>query len=252
MNTTTHLKEDRMSTEQHGGDDSATSALRHKRRLKVINWIRAGRVIRGILLEVRDHKGTGEGAVLLDCEDERVLVRIGVPYPIAYEMFVGVPGALPEGMAYLLELRGTQGFGLTPVPVGVATMDAQPSTCTDRFWITARAPGSAVSRDAGKWLVFVSRARVDAWWERIRRAVRAGELGPSAKVSTCRPTPNAKGGTDHVICVYVRNAHDELEVDRVRDALRSLGVDWPIPFKTDDQTRSGRYAGRGLPKLLRK
>lgn len=104
---------------------------------------------------------------------------------------------------------------------------------------------------AGKWLVFVLPGEVDALWTSIASAVQAGHLGPAAKVSTRLRDPAFAHQREHVICVYTEDARDEADVRRVRDALRRIGITESIPYKTDDQTLAGLYAGSGLPRLRR-
>ena len=59
----------------------------------------------------------------------------------------------------------------------------------------------------GKWMLFPSTEKVDAAWSAIARAVVAGELDISAKVS---PMPDESG--KHLICVYCRDFTDRRKV----------------------------------------
>lgn len=70
-----------------------------------------------------------------------------------------------------------------------------------------------------------------------------------AKVSTARPNPNAKNPNEHVICVYTYDYRDRGDVDRIRAALRDLGITWKIPYKTDAATRAGQYQVRGHTRI---
>jgi len=45
--------------------------------------------------------------------------------------------------------------------------------------------------------------------------------------------------------VYTYNFEDEEDVMRVREELRRLGFTSKIPYKTDEETRSGRYQVKG-------
>jgi Bles03-like protein len=111
----------------------------------------------------------------------------------------------------------------------------RPSTFTGDHYLHAAGPppeGGMVRRP-GKWLVFVSRSRIDALWTNVRRAVEAGRLGHAAKVSTALPDPMSPDPKKHVICVYTGNEDDPTDVRRVRDALRQLGINWKIPYKSD-------------------
>lgn len=124
----------------------------------------------------------------------------------------------------------------------------QPSTETDVFWLTKRRDGGdypEIGPKGGKWLVFVGRAEVDEWWEKISAAVDGGLLGRLAKVSTARPNPNSPDPSKHVICVYSYDYTDRADVARIRGALRDLGVTEQIGYKTNLATKSGQYKVRG-------
>jgi hypothetical protein len=126
--------------------------------------------------------------------------------------------------------------------------DALPSHESAAPWVYVEAPPAVLAsrtERSGKWMVFVERSEVDAWWERIARDVRAGTLGPSAKVSTCAPRPEVEDPIRHSLIVYTADHDDERDVMRVREGLRRLGVTWPIAYKTDDATRAGLYRRRG-------
>ena len=101
----------------------------------------------------------------------------------------------------------------------------------------------------GKWLVFVPRDRVDGVWASVKRAVESGELGAEAKVSTAKPNPNANDPSTHVLCVYTYDVEDRIDVMRVREALRALGLTWKIPYKTDMATGAGLYAKDGHKRI---
>ncbi len=127
-----------------------------------------------------------------------------------------------------------------------------PSEVTDRYWLhAARAEGEyppPTSRN-GKWLVFVGRDNVDDVWSKIAQAVKKGALGSSAKVSTAKPNANAKDPSTHVICVYTYDSDDLADVKRVRQALRDLGIERPIGYKTDAATHEQRYQVRGDTRI---
>jgi hypothetical protein len=118
----------------------------------------------------------------------------------------------------------------------------QPSRFTGDHYLHATAPkaGEYKTPRPGKWLIFVSRSRVDALWETIRRAVEKGRLGHAAKVSTALPEPNARDPKKHVIAVYTGDESDAVDVRRVRDVLRGLGVTWRIPYKSDAAALAGQ------------
>jgi hypothetical protein len=129
-------------------------------------------------------------------------------------------------------------------PTAAATgADERPSRFTGDYYLhaTGPQPSDGLVRRPGKWLIFVSRSRIDALWETIRRAVKAGRLGHAAKVSTALPDPLSPDPKKHVICVYTADENDPTDVRRVRDALRQLGITWKIPYKSDAATRAGQY-----------
>lgn len=98
---------------------------------------------------------------------------------------------------------------------------------------------------SGKWMVFWKPDEIDEGWERIREAVRTGQLGYEAKVAT-KPLPSKRdGGLYHVVCVYTYDSEDVDDVRRVRAELRRLGVTRKIGYKEDEETRQGHYSGNG-------
>ncbi|KAG5334224.1 UPF0696 protein C11orf68 [Termitomyces sp. J132] len=91
---------------------------------------------------------------------------------------------------------------------------------------------------SGKWLIYAEPHKIDDLWSRIVTAVIANApagVGARAKVSPARP------GEPHVVCVYVEDYSNAAEVDRVREALRRVGVRWKIGFKPDIYTHLGIY-----------
>jgi hypothetical protein len=127
---------------------------------------------------------------------------------------------------------------------------AQPSTHTRDYWlwVDRKPEAGAYPEDTervGKWMVFVPVARVDEWWARIKAAAESGQLGQGAKVATARPNPNAISAAERVIIVYTYDGLDKDDVMRVREALRALGVTWPISYKLDSATLAGQYARTG-------
>ena len=135
---------------------------------------------------------------------------------------------------------------LVAAPVGG---DDRPSRYTAGHYLHATGPEPAEGspRRPGKWLIFVSRSRVDALWDAIRRGVERGRLGHAAKVSTALPDPLSPDPKKHMICVYTANEDDAADVRRVRAALRELGVTWKIPYKSDAPARAGQYEGMARP-----
>ena len=94
----------------------------------------------------------------------------------------------------------------------------------------------------GKWMIFEAPEKVDAAWEKIRKATEEGRLGISAKVRTARPE---KEGSPHditksrVICVYTKDWRDEGDVMRVREELRKMGFGHKLSYKSDADTMAG-------------
>jgi hypothetical protein len=132
---------------------------------------------------------------------------------------------------------------MTTTAATTTTTDERPSRFTGDYYLYASGPQpeNGSMRRPGKWMIFVSRSRIDALWETIRRAVQAGRLGHAAKVSTALPNPTSPDPRKHIICVYTPNEDDATDVRRVRDVLRQLGVTWKIPYKSDAATRVGEH-----------
>jgi hypothetical protein len=126
-----------------------------------------------------------------------------------------------------------------------------PSQIEDEYWVTAAARKNRVRRTerAGKWLIFVPLGELDAAWAKVRKATEAGLLGDSSKAATALLNPNAADPTKRVICVYTYDSNDREDVFRVRQALRDLGFDRPIPYKTDRATLEGRYQVKGHRRI---
>ncbi len=126
---------------------------------------------------------------------------------------------------------------------------ARPSQITDEFWVWVEMTNQPPYDESwgGKWQIFVDRAHVDKAWTNVAALVLAGELGPSAKVSTARPNPNAVGGPDaHVVIVYARDWRDLTDLRRILRKLREIGLaqGW-VHFKRDRETLTGAYTVRG-------
>ncbi|HOT94953.1 MAG TPA: DUF1917 domain-containing protein [Methanoregulaceae archaeon] len=123
-----------------------------------------------------------------------------------------------------------------------------PTRTTQMYWIVEDAPSihpTAVDDElAGKWLIFLPPEEVDQTWRRVRDATAAGELGISAKVSTAKPNPDSRDSR-YVIYVYTADWRDEQEVMRVREVLRSLGVEERIGYKRNLETFRGEYSKKG-------
>jgi hypothetical protein len=128
----------------------------------------------------------------------------------------------------------------------------RPSKVEDSSWIiAARKDGNFApsSPNTGKWLVFVQIENLDTVWEKIREATEKGLLGDASKVATARPSSRAKDPSEKVICIYTYDYTDVEDVMRVRLELRNLGVDWKIPYKTDQATYEQKYQVTGHKKI---
>jgi hypothetical protein len=125
-----------------------------------------------------------------------------------------------------------------------------PTDITDKPWVLVRAPGRKLRERppnpdrTGKWMVFQRPAAHDALWERVKAETEAGRLGIGSKAATGKSNSLSLG--KHLpIIVYTYDYADQDDVTRVRDALRALGVTWPISYKADRATRDGQYSSRG-------
>lgn len=91
-----------------------------------------------------------------------------------------------------------------------------PTTIQDRGWIYVyrETPGYPLDHPlrSGKWLVFLRNNIIDRYWQRIRDAVIASDMGDCAKVSTAGSARNGK----HVICMYTYDNEDKDDVMRIR------------------------------------
>lgn len=141
---------------------------------------------------------------------------------------------------------------------GAAQVDVQvesaggrlPSTYEDGYWIGCHHQQDRTpSPDPGKWMIFVPIDQVDAAWELVSAAVREGRLGPSAKVSTAKPNPNARDLSRRVVIVYTADWRDEDDVRRVLCGLRDLGFMGKLSYKADATTLAGRY-GSGVASYI--
>jgi len=134
--------------------------------------------------------------------------------------------------------------------------DRRPSQVLDSYWIHAERRDLNSYPDhidrGGKGMLFIKSSEIDEWWAKIRTATEDGLLGSSAKVATAKPNPNAASLDARVICVYTYDVEDREDCTRVREALRSLGVIWKIPYKTDEDTYAGKYARRGDRRISKR
>lgn len=88
----------------------------------------------------------------------------------------------------------------------------------------------------GKWLIYSKWPAIDNVWKRVAKAVVAGKLGCSAKVSTHDPEEKT-----HVICVYTEDFTNEDHVRKVEQNLRKEGITERMTYKPDIYTTLGIY-----------
>ncbi|MDR5798233.1 DUF1917 domain-containing protein [Caballeronia sp. LZ008] len=115
-----------------------------------------------------------------------------------------------------------------------------PSEDLSRSWHLEMSPlcKKFISGDmTGKWCIFVSRADVDAAWNKIKHALEHNQL-LCAKVSTA--LHSMAHGSIHVICVYTDNWTNLQDLMHARDVLRTLGFTEELGYKRDVDTQNGR------------
>lgn len=113
--------------------------------------------------------------------------------------------------------------------------EAVPSQVAAVYWIEAKreVEGAEPTPRAGRWMIPTTIQDVDALWERIKAATRAGRLGYKSKVSTSA-RDHGIDRDDRVIHVVTVDADDTADVARVREALRELGVSENIQYERID------------------
>jgi len=82
-----------------------------------------------------------------------------------------------------------------------------------------------------------------------QESYRRRKIGAPSKVATARPNPLAAESGAKVICVYTYDWTDEKDVKRVREELRKFGVVNKIPYKSDEDTLSGKYRVTGHTRI---
>ena len=114
------------------------------------------------------------------------------------------------------------------------------------YWLWAennKYDGIAINHsNVGKWMLFPSSDTVNETWEKVKTGIKSGDLW-HAKVSAHNPQEPAK----YAIMIYTKDFTDIADVVRVLAYLEASGLHpagaRPIYYKTDNQTRSGVYAG---------
>ncbi|HBH46634.1 MAG: hypothetical protein A2445_02710 [Candidatus Jacksonbacteria bacterium RIFOXYC2_FULL_44_29] len=128
----------------------------------------------------------------------------------------------------------------------------QPSKITNDYWVFAeREIGEYPEHTAsgGKWLLFVNIYSIDKIWAKIKIATEKGRLGGMAKAATVKINPDFPNSKIKVICVYTYDWKDELDVKRIREELRMIGITRKISYKADEDTELGKYRTDGSEKL---
>lgn len=110
--------------------------------------------------------------------------------------------------------------------------DAVPSQMAGVYWIEAKCEVETLppTSRAGRWIIPTTVSEVDALWEKIKAATRAGKLGYKSKVSTAS-RDLGKDRNDRVIHVVTADADNTADVARVREALRELGINENIQYE---------------------
>jgi len=138
------------------------------------------------------------------------------------------------------------------IEISLPYSECKPSEVTDVYWIYARRKKGKYLKStprSGKWLIFVDPKNVDKVWAKIKEATEGGKLGDSAKVATAKPNPLAGESEAKVICVYTYDWRDEMDVRKVREELRKLGITNKIPYKVDEDTLSRKYRITGHRRI---
>jgi hypothetical protein len=101
--------------------------------------------------------------------------------------------------------------------------DAQPSQLSAVYWIEAKAPEAHPTPRAGAIVIPTTLTDVDALWAKLKAATESGELGYKSKVSTS-PGKGQGHPDDRMIHLRVADCDDAADINRVREALRRLGL----------------------------
>jgi uncharacterized protein YprB with RNaseH-like and TPR domain len=110
-------------------------------------------------------------------------------------------------------------------------------------------PKKFINTKSGKWLVFVDIQEIDATWQIVKKATENGLLGVGAKAATSKLNPNQTSENEKVICIYTYNWQDVDDVYRIEKALRSIGIESTLHYKTDGDTLQGNYKANGSQNI---
>ena len=120
--------------------------------------------------------------------------------------------------------------------------DVPPTQAVAGAWIYAETENILYPEDtkrSGKWLVFLQEESIDRCWMYMRVALAMYRFGRKIKSSTCVSCGERKR---YVVCVYTYDYADSEDVMRIRASLRDLGIQYPITYKSNEQTRQGVYS----------
>lgn len=112
--------------------------------------------------------------------------------------------------------------------------EAVPSQIAGNYWIEAKCLSENCQQPtvrSGQWVLSTMIDVVDALWEQLKTATEAGQLGYKAKVSTASRDQADVNQRVLVVCTY--DCEDQADVQRVRQALRDIGLDGDWQYKTD-------------------
>lgn len=130
---------------------------------------------------------------------------------------------------------------------------ASPPVELGESWFWAQSPDAPPFPEsapwAGKWLWFPPLSYLDQAWATVCAGVRENRLSYRAKVGTLRNARPGSGDTRRPICIFTLDWRDTQEVERVLHALRDAGIKDSLHYKTDHDTREGRY-GAGVASYL--
>lgn len=85
----------------------------------------------------------------------------------------------------------------------------------------------------GKWCMFKTADEVDSLWNQVCAGVDSGKF--SAAICSAKHQAAIFGGS-YLIAVYNESWENKADVDRVREALRGMGVSEELGYKRDIET----------------
>jgi len=129
----------------------------------------------------------------------------------------------------------------------------RPTQVVDRFWLFegSQSGSEPIVTEAGKWMLFYPKSRLDSAWQRAKKLFRSGVLSGivSMKTSTSRENPRSvddQAGViifycgppenERLVTMYGKNLVDKMQFKSFNPAFRF------IFYKTDQQTFQGTRA----------